>query len=93
MRKVRGPLWWYRLRYGVSHWTLVAFTVVALFVGYKAEQTYRYSLSAPVCRRAANAPTGAPVPQMSSRGGGRWQPINRCREGWTDTNSHAQSFR
>jgi hypothetical protein len=90
MREARGPLVWYWLRYGAPPWLLPALAISATIVAFNAERIYRYALTAPVCRKDADAPSGMKAQQMAPDGGRQWQRISRCRDGWTDVSAHAR---
>ena len=88
MRKARGPLWWYELRYGIAPWNWAALAIVFLLVCSRAGQMYEWSRTVPVCHKNADANAATQAPQIGPTEGG-WQPrITRCREGWTDLRVH-----
>ena len=88
MRKARGPLWWYRLRYEAPKWLLPALVLVGIIIAYQVGQLYNYAATTPVCRKVADAPKGMEAGKLAPDGRSRWQRVSRCRDGYVDVSGH-----
>ena len=82
MRKARGPLWWYRLRYEAPKWLLPALILVGILITLRVEQIHVYAENTPVCRKVADAPKGMEAGKLAPDGGSRWQRVSRWRDGY-----------
>ncbi len=84
MRKVHGPLWFYRIYYGSSHWTWRATAIVILIVGLWAGRIYEWSLGMPVCKKTGDTVASSQIGPIAERW--EWR-FARCPDGWTDIRS------